>query len=538
MIKLRFALLIGLSLLVFALPAAAQDEITLNWGFPADSTTFNTVIQIESVDASVQALVFPALTRNNLQTGQPEPNLAEWEVSEDGLTYTFSIREDANWSDGTPITAQDAVFTLSAIGNENVETFRAIDSLSAINVIDDKTFEVVLSQPSCNLLSQVGVPIMPSASFAEDYSDFATSEFNLGPDVSGGPFIFVERSTDEFLRFAANDNYFDGRPNIDQIIIQIIPDADVRTQALQSGAIDYTQTVTAEQAELLAGDPNVEVVSYPINGWVMNMFNLADPANMMPAYDEEGNLVEQAPHPILSDVRVRQALIMGWDHEDSLFLAGDAALPLVGPVPPSLPDAYNNDLELYAYDPEGAAALLDEAGWVDSDGDGVRDKDGMPLELDLIYIEPFTNDATLMADYWRDLGVNANLITGEQGALIGERLAPQNFDMFVISASWDEPTPDVLLNFFYNSANDPGTNFSSFVNEEFDSLLADVATGSCDPMAKQPAYYRLQEIAHEEAISDFMYTQVAHAAKSPRLTGLDLTAWGSTPTNEWVLADN
>jgi peptide/nickel transport system substrate-binding protein len=534
--RLGFVLLLGL-LMMTVMPMMAQDASTLRWGFPADSTTFNTILQVEAVDSAIQSFVFPALTRNNLETGQPEPNLATWEISEDGLTYTFTIRDDANWSDGTPITAQDAAFTINAMTSESVETFRTVTGLSAVNVIDEKTFEVVLEQATCGLFSELSFGIMPAHKFAADYSDFATSDFNLGPDVSGGPFVYVERSTDEFLRFAANDTYFDGRPNIDQLVIQVIPDSDVRTQAIQSGQIDYTTPLTAEQAEQLADNPDVEVVSYAINGWYMNMFNLADPASMMPARDEAGNLVEQAPHPILSDVRVRQALIMGWNHEDALFLAGESAMPLPGPVTPTLPDAFNSELAPYAFDPEAAGALLDEAGWVDSDGDGIRDKDGVPLALELIYLEVNTNDATLMADYWRDLGVDATLLTGEQGAMIGDRLAPQNFDMFVIGISWNQPTADVLLNFLYSSANDPGTNFASFINEEFDTLLGELATGSCDPAARQSIYYRLQEIAHEEAIADYLYTQVAYVAKTPRLTGVEFTTWGTTPINQWVLSD-
>jgi ABC-type transport system substrate-binding protein len=226
--------------------------------------------------------------------------------------------------------------------SDNVETFREVSGLSAVNEIDDKTFEVVLEQPTCGLFSEIGFGIMPAHKFADDYSDFSDSEFNLGPDISGGPFIFEERAVDEFLRFRANDSYFEGRPNIDQLVVQVIPDPDVRTQAIESGAIDYT-TLTPDQAELLQGNENVMVVSYPLNGWRMNMFNLADPENPSPAYDEDGNPVEQAPHPILSDVNVRKALIMGWNHDDALFLAGDAALPLPGPVTPALPEAFDSE---------------------------------------------------------------------------------------------------------------------------------------------------------------------------------------------------
>ncbi len=532
----KLALLFMFMCLVLSgLPAFAQGGKTIVDAFPADPTTFNTVTWVEAVDVYAQNLIFPALFRNNLETGQPEPYLATWEISEDGLTYTFTIREDAVWSDGVPITSADVAFTLNAMFNPNVQTFRTISGLDSINILDDKRFEIVLTAPTCGLFNQIGIGIMPAHKFAADYSDFMTSPFNTNPDVSGGPFILTERATDEFLRFEANDTFFMGRPQIDQYLIRVFPDPQVRIQAVQSGEADYVMGLSSDQIAPFMDNPAFNIHPRELNGWRVVLFNLADPAQPMPARDQDGNLVEQPPHPILGDRRVRQALIMGWNHDDGVTITGTGARRLVGPVSPILADAYNNDLELYPYDPAAAAALLDEAGWVLNGN--VREKDGVPLALEVVYIAGFADYAAVIADYWTALGVDVKLTTGEQGVIINEYVASQKFDVFVIQVGWDQPSPDVLLNFLWNSANDFGTNFASFVNEEFDGLLAELATASCSTEARQPLYYRLQEILHEEAAADFISTIVDYVVTSARIGNVEFTAWGFTPIWEWTVND-
>jgi peptide/nickel transport system substrate-binding protein len=523
------------SLILVGTFTSAQDTKTVVWAFPADSTTFNTITQAESVDSFVQGMIFPSLNINNLETGLPGPYLATWEVSEDGLTYTFTIHEDAVWSDGVPITSTDVLFTLNAVFSEHVETFRTIDGVDSMNAIDDKHFEIVLANSTCGLFSQIGVFIMPAHKFADDYSDFATSEFNTHPDISGGPFVFSERSVDEYLRFEANDTFFLGRPEIDQLLLQVIVDEQVRIQSMQSGTTDYLGGLDSEQIAPFMDDPSFNVHYTEANALFVALFNHADPAQPMAGYDEEGNIVEQPPHPILGDQRVRQALIQGWDHEDGTFLMGEGSRRLVGPVAPILETAYNDELELYPYDPDAAAALLDEAGWV-LNGD-IREKDGEPLELEIAYLEAFTEVAAVMADYWSDLGVDVTLTTGEQGVMINETFVSQTFDIFVVSASWNEPTPDVLLNFLFNGHNDFGFNAGSFVDAEFDGLLAEVATADCSAEARKPMYDRLQEIMHEQAATDFISTIVGYAVTSSRISNVEITTWGTTPWQEWQVSD-
>jgi peptide/nickel transport system substrate-binding protein len=526
------------SLILVGSFTSAQDVKTVVWPFDADSTSFNTITQAESVDSDVQNMVFPRLNMNNLETGLPEPYLTTWEISDDGLTYTFAINEDAVWSDGVPITSTDVLFTLNAMFSEYVETFRTIDGVDSMNAIDDKHFEIVLADSTCGLFSQIGVGIMPAHKFADDYSDFVTSEFNTQPDISGGPFIFIERSVDEYLRFEANDSFFMGRPEIDQLLVQVIVDPQVRIQAMQSGEADFLGFLNSEQIAPFTDNPNFTTHYIEANALVVSLFNHADPAQPMAGYDEEGNIVEQPPHPILGDPLVRKALVMGWDHEDAVFLRGEGSRRYVGPVAPILADAYNNDLELYPYDPDAAAALLDEAGWV-LNGD-IREKDGEPLALDIAYIANetfFTEVAAVMADYWNDLGIDVTLTTGEQGVMINETFVSQGFDVFIIQATWGEPTPDVLLNFLFNGHNDFGFNGGSFVDAEFDGLLAELTTADCSAEARQPIYYRLQEIMHEQAATDFLSTAVGYSVTSSRISNVEVTTWGTTPLWEWQVAD-
>ena len=244
--KLVLLVMLICTLLSVATASARQDKAVVD-AFPADPTTFNTITWVEGVDSYVQDLVFPSLSLTNLATGLPEPYLAEWEISPDGLTYTFSIREDAFWSDGVPITSTDVSFTLNAMFSPDVQTFRSISGLDSINIIDDKHFEIVLTTPTCGLFSELEMGIMPSHKFADDYSDFMTSDFNNNPDISGGPFILTDRSVDEYLRFEANDTFFMGRPNIDQYLVQVIVDPQVRIQAVESGQADYALGLRSDQ---------------------------------------------------------------------------------------------------------------------------------------------------------------------------------------------------------------------------------------------------------------------------------------------------
>lgn len=523
--------------------AAQDDTNTIVIGIPADVQGFNAFAQT-SVTNTVTSFMWPKLVQNDPQTGQVIPNLASWTISDDGLTYTLSIDPDANWNDGTPISANDVKFMLEATQSPVVASFMAGQfNWTALNVIDEKTLEVVLPKVDCTFLSNLSWGLMPSHRFAADFTDYNTGILNTEPDITGGPYVFEERSPDEFIRLRANPTYWKGQPHIENIVFQIIPDSEVMFQALMSGDVDIA-LISADQDSAAAANPDLTVFRFPLNGVSFTAFNLADPTNAQPAYDAEGNLVEQGSHPIFGDVAVRRAYAMGYDHDAATILAGEGAARTVGSIPPVVAWAYASGIAPVAYDPEGAAALLEEAGWVDSDGDGVREKDGVPLEFQLDYAtgdSVFEGVALIIQDQLGQIGFRVNLNGAEQQSLVGTRLLVQTYDAFYIQIGAGSAEPDFIPNLLLNSQQDVpggGLNFSSYVNPRIDELLtAGRAVPSCAIDDRAPIYEEVQQITLEDMPYDFTYSPSILFAYNNRIENMLLGPWSLYDNvHEWTLA--
>ncbi len=491
-------------------------EETFQYSSTYDMTTLNPILMTDGGSFAVSQFVWAGLFNVDPMTGLPVPGLASWEISEDGLTYTFTIRDDANWSDGTPITAQDVKFTYEAVASPLVESPRKSDiqSIAAVNIIDDKTFEVVLSQVNCtiwnNLAAALNTPL-PSHKYAADFSDIMTSDFNLNPDIASGPYILEEHMPDEYTRLVANPSYYLGAPQIPYVVVRVLPDTAIQNQALMAGEVDYAFMYPDELAQLPSLD-GLNTYSFALHNTPILALNWADPANPMPAWDENGNRVEQAPHPILSDIRVRQAIAMGYDKDAILATLGEGnGVRLISSVIPTITWAFNTELTPWPYDPERAAALLAEAGWADTDGDGILDKDGQPLKLEILsspLISLWENIALVAQDQLSQLGMDVTVTTLEWGAFINDRLLPQNFDMLVVGfGGGTPPDPDAIASPLMYSHNDiPGSGFNmtSYVNETVDELLEQGRTvPGCSVEDRTPIYWEMQRITQEEVAYDF-----------------------------------
>lgn len=538
-------LVVLVALFCFGAVAAQDAPTTLATVIGNDIENFNTVTQSLAASSTAQSFLFPAIFDVDIDSGLPtDTGLTTWTVSEDGLIYTFTIRDDANWSDGTPITANDVKFTFDAIARPDVETIRKgfIENISELNVIDEKTFEIVLGAPDCNIWGNLSTRIMPAHKFAADYSDFISSDFNNAPDISGGPYILDEWAPDEFVRFTANPTYYNGEPQIDTLVLQVMPDPAVVAQALIAGEVDYSG-VTADALAQVEGQPNINLLTTKVNYVQFLALNLGDPQNPASAYDEAGNPVEQAANPLFSDVRVRQAIAMGWDKDAVIEIKPAGTSRMVGSIPPSITWAYNNDVAPYSYDPEAAGALLDEAGWTLNDA-GTREKDGVPFEFELGYIAGNNNSdeiAVIIQDQLGQIGIQVNLLSMEAGAMISTRAYPQTFDAIILGATWDTPEPQVLTNLFLNSHQDivnAGFNFASYVNPAMDELLAQAGSvGDCSAEARAPLYQEIQEIIHDEVPYDFISDATAYHAFSTRVQGVVAGNWGLNPVEEWYIGE-
>jgi peptide/nickel transport system substrate-binding protein len=297
------------------------------------------------------------------------PSIENGGISEDGRVLTMHLRDDLVWSDGTPLTADDFIFTAEmAINPANtVASTYPYDNIETILSPDPQTIVITFFEPFAPWLATMWHGVLPAHILRPVYEAEGTidnAEWNLNPTVGCGPYVLENWESGSYAKFIRNENYWGDAPLIDEVFFLFVPDDASQVAALLAGDGDVGTFIAVSDVPTLQ-DAGITIVTQP-SGYNEGLFFLVN---------------EEIGHPALMDVRVRKAIAMGIDRES---LNQDLLLGLTQ-VPASFWDAlpYYNDppLENYPYDPAAAAALLDEAGWVDSNGDGVRDKEGVELEL-------------------------------------------------------------------------------------------------------------------------------------------------------------
>ncbi len=539
MLKKLIVLTILFSLIMVV---SAQDDETVIISVESDISTLNPILTVDGGSIAAIRHLFPLPFDVDPFTGLPVEGLTSWEVSDDGLVYTFTIREDAVWSDGTPITSADAKFTYDAVASDLVESPRKanIALFDSVNIIDDKTFEIVLSGVNCTVWNDLNaMRWLPSHLFADDFTDMMDHPLNSEPTVSAGPYILTEWEPDQFQRYTPNETFWRGTPQLD-LIQRPIQDPAVQIQALLAQEIDWAFMYPDEAAQLGNADFLTQI-RFPNFNTPMFALNWSNPENPMPAFDEDGNRVEQDPHPIFGDVRVRQAVAMGYNKDDILLTLGDdGGFKLISTILPSLEWAFNSELQPYAYDPDGATALLEEAGWIDNDGDGIREcndclyaEEGTPLAFTITIsplVDLWENIALVAQDQLGQLGMDITIENVEWGTFIGEILLPQQFDALTVGFGGGiPPDPNAITEAILTSTNDvPGSGFNmtSYVNERVDELITEGKTiPGCSTEDRAEIYYEIQEITQDEVAYDFSVGVNFVSVWNNRVNGYEVGPW-------------
>jgi peptide/nickel transport system substrate-binding protein len=549
-LALPLLILVVAALMPVAVIGQSADTLVVR-GF-GNIVSFNPHLSSDGASYQAYSLLFPAPFLTDSFTGAAVPGLTSWEISEDGLTYTFTIQEDAVWSDGTPITSADMIFSINAIRSDvNTVLETNVASIADVRAVDDKTYEVILSSPTCTALSDLSaIRFLPAHRFAEDFSDFEDNPINMNPDVSGGPYILDEWAPDEGQSFHANPDYWAGEPNIPFLINRVIGDQAVAVQSIHSGDIDYTY-FQGDLFQQIEDKSNLQFQSFPALSVNFLSLNWADGNNPQPAYDESGNLVEQTPHPLFSDPAVRRAVAMGFNIDDVLVTLGeDGGTPLVGVVSPTISWAYNNEMQRYPFDPDGAAQLLEEAGWVDGDGDGVREKDGVPLAFTIRYsniLQHFETTALVAQDQLSQIGFDVELELVEWANYLEQVYFGQSYDATPMSNSGGTSTPDPndFASLILSAEDVPGSgnNIASYINPEIDALIEQARTvPGCAPEERAELYYQIQELAHEDVAYNWTYVpnivQVANQRIGNFNPGPSWVFYGYTAyIHEWTLEE-
>jgi peptide/nickel transport system substrate-binding protein len=538
-------------------PAAEESQIVIT--IPDDPPSFNGLVTDAGFDSLIMELVLLSLTDIDpqgeifaeLAADLPSPENGDVVYDEEtgAMDVTWRLRQDVTWADGEPVTVDDVLFTWDAITSpEGGIWVQGSDYIDSLERIDDYTFVVHYTSVFPGYLTQFGgdqVVIWPEH-YCDATQGFVAWDCNRQP-LSDGPYILEEWEAGDHLTFVRNPSYFEaGKPAIGRIIVRIVPEPAVRRAMLSEGDSDLDIWLPESSVSELSNDPNVVVSLAPTSRWVFRLIpNLAARGTTDPA---------GAPHPVLSDVQVRQAMRLAIDVDT---IMNDVFLGYGEPVWTELyRPPYVCDIPRPAYDPAAAAALLEEAGWTDADGDGVREchgcrsaEEGYRMSFELATYGEYGPELELahqlIGEMLEAVGMETELRVIEGSVMWADAASggtEQNgdfdLDMYDDGYPGIDPT-DHLWFYYYSAAAEPdaGFNVGRWINADFDALLDEAYT--LDEAYRQELFCQMAEILDEELPQILLFTAISAEAHSTRLQGVqssasDMATWNAA---DWTLAE-
>jgi peptide/nickel transport system substrate-binding protein len=580
LVGMMMALLLALSLPVIAqegeIPGPGEGDAVISPNFGSDIATLNPFLSNDGSSNTIINRIYPGFIGTDPDTGYYAPGAAgaivtNWDISEDGLTYTFTLRDDWSWSDGTPITSADVIYAWNVISDADVNVSGSYSTLVAgldsVEALDDYTVVFNFTEPACTNLDNASyLPLAPAHIFSAQFptnADMNESAFNITAPVTANAWQFLDFAPGEQITLVADPNYPDAYAGYvvpEGWIFKNVADQTVQVEQFLAGQLTVMAVPAARQQELLdmvnAGElQGVERI--PLSTRFISL-NIADPNNPQPGQDADGNPIPQGLHPIFGDVRVRQALNYAIDftsiNESAFF--GFGIQGATHSTPTSW--AYPADLEPYPFDQEQAIALLEEAGWTDADGDGVRNCqgclyatevdpsfEGSPLQFELLTNAGNTSQealGTILQDQWGQIGATVDFQPIDFNVLV-DTLTAQTYDAIMIFWGFSFPdNPDDTTATFSITADIPGEGFNtqSYYNPRVEELLDQARTlPGCVQEERAALYSEAFQILHDETPWIWLGTAQTLTVVQPWVTGFDPRPLAANPAtwNEdaWVI---
>jgi peptide/nickel transport system substrate-binding protein len=460
----------------------------------------------------VSSKVVEPLAEMDYETGLRGLLATGWEGSDDGLTFTFNLREGVTFHDGEPFTSEDVAFSAMEVWKPLQNLGRVVfANLESVETPDDYTAIFHFSQPTPSQLIENSLPALTAVLPAHLYegTDIATNEHNQKP-VGTGPFVFVEHRPGEFFHLARYDGYWgEGMPYVDEIFYQVLPDPASKAEALEIEDIHLSAFSAVPLTNLQRLD-ELEHLSVITGGYEGITYQITLDFN----HRTEA----------LADADVRRAIRMALDPQvivDTVFL-GYGVDVATGPVPRTATDFYTADVTTYEYDPEAAETLLDEAGYPRAD-DGTR----MSLRL---RPAPFFAETRGTGDYVAQalgaIGIDVELVTADAPGHIEAVYTTHDFDLAINSPVYRND-PAISTTILFQGGLPEGVPFSNqwgYDDPEMNALIAAAATET-DPDARIALYQQFQQLATEQLpiamLVEFTFTTVANdrvqnVANNPR----------------------
>ncbi|MEI6449798.1 MAG: ABC transporter substrate-binding protein [Actinomycetes bacterium] len=497
------------------------DKIVLRIGITEDVDNLNPFVGYNETAWEVFSTNYEYLVERRPEDFMPGPDgIAEsWETSADGKTWTFKLHDNITWQDGRPLTADDVVFTYNYIIDNEMPAFSGTaKGIKKAVKVDDYTVQLVTDKPKSNIL-RLWIPILPKHIWEKIPPKTAASTFRNSNPVGSGPFRVVEWKRGSYMRMAANKSYWQGAPAIDEIIFQVYKNPSTMVDDLRAGRIDAAQNIPVAEFKNLQNEPGIKALSYVFFNWDYLNFN---------CYEGAGSLGD----PVLRDPRFRVALDYAIDRDKLVAIAyGGEAVPGTTVLPPDNwvdPDYHWQPPEgvLRTFDLAKARSLLDEAGYKDTNGDGVRESRGKPIKLRLWALNTSVQNQSagkLITGWFGDLGLDIQLEVVDEGVYNdsiwnykGDVYAP-DFDMYLWTW-YGYADPGQTLD-SYTTAQIEGWNEPCWSNLEFDRDYR-LQAQALDPRKRAAFVYGAQEAMYaDNPQSVTVYPKLLQAVNTAKWEG-------------------
>jgi peptide/nickel transport system substrate-binding protein len=502
-VVLMIAAVVAVSLVPIASAQEEDDQVTLRVGLTQDWEVLNPTSGYTVPAYEVWNLHYATLTDKAADDFATTPGLAEsWEEIEPGIEYVYTLREGLTWSDGEPLTAEDVAWNINTGRDQGWDVMISTVQNIEATVVDERTVQITSSVPDPKLPT-MDVYLVPQHVWEPIATDYdAATQYAADDGVGSGPFVMTEFTPGQSVVMAANPNYWgwEGEePPYDQVIFRLFENPDAMVAALQQGEVDAAHGFPASSWDALEGDENIEVVTGEQGGFDQIAIN--------------GGAVEGQPHPALLDVEVRRAIGHALDRPaiiEDLYFGLASPLETISPSadPKWVPEIPDDDQ--FDYDPARANQILDDAGYLDTDGDGVRE---MPDGTNPIVIRHAVNTdgdlagpiGDLMVGWMGEIGIGVELEAYDQDALFTV-LGEGSYDTF-----WWGWTPfvdpDPMLSYFTSDQLSYveegelviGWNDANWGDPRYDELYLE-QNQELDPERRLELVHEMLTIFHDAAV--------------------------------------
>lgn len=466
-----------------------KNILSINIG--GEPSNLNPLLSTDAGASKIQGLIFNGLFRVNTELDLV-PDLAEsYTVSEDGLTYTFKLKQNVKWHDGARFSADDVLFTFDRLLDPKTNTVRRNGyvingSPIAVKKIDSHTVEIKLPETFAPFLMRMAMEIIPKHLLENE--DINTAAFNRNP-IGTGPFIFETWQTAQYLTMKKNPNYFGDGPKLDGVIAKIIPDENTALVALTKGEL-HMNGIPPKEVEKMRAKKNIDVYEYEDLLYTYLAFNTR--------------------HPVFKDLKIRQAVAHAIN-KDAIVRGvlkgfGKPAHIPAAPVSWAYPD--ESTFTVYEYNPEKSKQLLKDAGYTYNKNSQFFEKDGTVLEYTIITNqgnESRNKAAQIIQQFMTQIGVKVNIQLMEWSAFLKVVNAPtdqKDFDAVILG--WSLGLDPDAKSIWHSEEFPKGFNFVGYANKEVDRLI-DAGRRELEKEKRKAIYAQMYTHIAEDLPYVFLY---------------------------------